>query len=267
MFFLPASLLCPSSEAERPRRIRPRAAHKWPWQINSISPSERISWAHEQASKSCISCEGKGFRLQLLDDDVSQAERLVCSCRYRPISIVARFDSYFPWPVNLIHHYLLEVPIQCLREPQESPYILPPKLLHTVPSTVRLFGHSVLTIGRYGELVWTDSECADDSGEAFFLEGTGERLSGSKLPLPHPDAEEHLPDIASLSLNAAEPSILQPPSSDPAPAQVSGSVSTLQMSQFATRLSDGWFSLSLCERAGRIAVGDGSGLVEVFDYI
>lgn len=307
MYFLPPSALRPSSttEGRDAHTLRPAVTHKWMWQINSLAVTERVSWVHERAATRCATCNGQGH---VVDEDKAkdgeQLHRIVCACKYRPLSLAVRFDSYFPWPVNLLHHYVLQVPLPdgAGRGPAlapmltQAPYALPPVLTHTIPSTVRLFGHSELALGRFGTLLWTDSETryggpnahagADGNGDGqmyFNEEGTGERAAGRRIPLPLPPpahprswfrswstalpSYHSAPDVgADANANAtggpAQPDPPQPTESAGAGSGSGVGTTTL----YATRAREGWHALALCERAGRVVVGDAEGVLELWDH-
>ena len=200
--------------------------------------------------------------------------RIVCICRYRPLSVVMRFDSYYPWPVNLLHHFVIHVnPSQtpfCISH-SECPYVLPPELVDVIPSAVRLFGRSVLALGPHGTLAWTDSEALNgtegsNQEGAFATNGTGERVAARRLRLPPPPLSSqvsssftHRQQQGTSSALHAEPPTMVPVGSDGSAGQKKRS------SIFATREEEGWTSLALSEGKGRIVVGDKNGFMEVWD--
>lgn len=254
MFFLPPHILQGNKRA-----IDPTVSHKWTWNINTISVSERVSWKHECAQRHCLTCNGSGIFPS------SDSSPVRCHCLYRPLSIVIRFESYFPWPVNLIHHYVLQTNTQSI--PQSDypgvpfvPYKFPPTLLHNIPSTVRFFGLSVLTIGEFGTLIWTDGEDSsthassssgnrEASDDTYFNEGMRERVVGRRLGLP--SKRDYLPSTFQsdyitqygTSFGWVPPTLT-----------------------FSASPTENWYSIDLCERAGRLAVGNSSGGIEVWDY-
>ncbi|KAI5123476.1 hypothetical protein M0805_008846 [Coniferiporia weirii] len=307
MYFLLPSALRPSSttESRDAHTLRPAATHKWMWQINSLAVTERVSWVHERAAARCATCNGQGYiSAEDKANNGEQLERIVCACRYRPLSLAVRFDSYFPWPVNLLHHYVLQVPLLDGTVPvpapepmlTQAPYALPPVLTDTIPSTVRLFGHSVLALGRFGTLLWTDSEMgyggtdANAGGDAnanggtyYYAEGTGERAAGRRLPLPLPPPAH--PRSWLQSWSTALPSYRSAPDVDPDadpnananggttqpdPPQPTGSTDAGSgagaTTLYATRAREGWHALALCERAGRVVIGDAEGVLELWDH-
>ncbi|KAL5492655.1 hypothetical protein ACEPAI_4102 [Sanghuangporus weigelae] len=264
LYFLPPSLI-----TNTPHTIYPNAFHKWNFQINTLTVTERISWVHDRMGRHCRLCDSQGtvFAPVEVAGEIGRVN-ITCACRYRPLSIVARFDSYYPWPVNLLHHFVLHVSPHHFNTLDslipEVPYMLPPQMTQTIPSVVRLFGHSVLVLGRYGTLVWTDSEAnnseeAQGSTQAYFAEGTGERVAGRRLRLPpSPDY------ITSLASEPAAPQEPDPSTTEGLPSSTPGQ--GMQTSVFSTRLTEGWYSVALSESRGRIAIGDGEGVIELWDH-
>lgn len=259
--------------------IRPSVVHKWLWQINSLAVTERVSWSHERRSAYCSTCQEQGF-IPYSFTGGNENGRIACSCRYRPFSIAARFDSYYPWPVNLLHHFVVHVnPSQTASSflGAECPYVLPPVLVDIVPSTVRLFGRSALVLGRYGTLMWIDSEAnmngreeGEGQEEAYFAEGTGERIAGRRMRLPSWSDLESVERLGTRQQQQQQQessaSRAEPPTTTTQPDGTMGGGHAAQTSVFATRLTEGWYSLALCESKGRIAIGDADGVVEVWDH-
>lgn len=217
-YFLPSWFISARASVTRPNSLQPVYLHKWAWNLNSLSVSHRVSWIHDRRASNCATCAYRGT--VRLDGNSNQCT-LVCKCRYRPLSIAIRFDSYFPWPVNLMHHYVL--PTQMFYDPVSlakqllaegdaadalesnptfevkedlsqahiSPYVLPPLLEHTIPSAVRLFARSDLFMCRYGSLIWLDSE-ADYSPQSSIslrlVNSEGHHLTSQ--PTPHANEED-----------------------------------------------------------------------------
>ena len=260
LYFLPPSLV-----TNKARKIHPEAFYKWNFQINSLSVTERVSYVHDRAEKRCRVCDPQGFvTTTAVVGEETKDVKVVCTCRYRPLSIAVRFDSYYPWPVNLLHHYVLHVTPERFSafnvHAPRVPFMLPPQLTHTIPSVVRLFGHSVLVLGRFGTLVWTDSEANNSeevhgSTQEYFAEGIGERVAGRRLLLPLPATlESQMSPVQDAG--AAGTEVMQ----GSAPGE------GMQTSVFSTRLTEGWYSVALSESTGRIAIGDGEGNIELWDH-
>ncbi|KAH8110735.1 hypothetical protein DFH11DRAFT_737321 [Phellopilus nigrolimitatus] len=287
MYFLPPSVLG-ASASTRARVLHPVACHQWTWRIDSVVVTERVSWMHERAALSCVTCNGRGYVPDSGHASTSDKidQQITCACRYRPLSIAVRFDSFFPWPVNLLHHYVLDVDqsvhFNGLEATPQAPYILFPTLMHTVPSSVRLFGHSILAMDRFGTLVWTDNEAAeyrvsqDTSAhgeaevEAEHAPGrssygdSGERVAGQRLPLSsRPGSEAKAAHSAPLP--SADTTVSEPDSQPEALVSLHDELAPAT-SLFGMRTMDGWCSIALSERAGRIALGDTDGFFELWDH-
>lgn len=217
LYFLPPWFISAraAAAASRPNSLQPVCLHKWAWNLNSLSVSHRVSWIHDRKASNCATCANRGT--VPLDGNANRNYTLVCKCRYRPLSIAIRFDSYFPWPVNLMHHYVL--PTQMFYDPVSlakqllaerdaalelnpsfevkdvlspahiSPYVLPPLLEHTIPSAVRLFARSDLFMCRYGSLIWLDSEADYSPQSSISLrlsDSEGHHLTSQpSQPTPH----------------------------------------------------------------------------------
>ncbi|KAH8110718.1 hypothetical protein DFH11DRAFT_1859924 [Phellopilus nigrolimitatus] len=287
MYFLPPSVLG-ASASTRARVLHPVACHQWTWRINSVVVTERVSWMHERAALSCVTCDGRGYVPDSERPSTSDKmdQQITCACRYRPLSIAVRFDSFFPWPVNLLHHYVLDVDhsveFDGLEATPQAPDVLPPALMHTIPSSVRLFGHSILAMDRFGTLVWTDNEApeyrtsqhtgahGEAEAEAEHAPGrspygdSGERVAGRRLPLlSRPGYEAGAAPLAPLL--SADTTVSEPDSQPEAMVSRNDEL-TPAKSLFGMRTMDGWCSIALSERAGRIALGDTDGFFELWDH-
>lgn len=220
-YFLPPWFISARAAASRSNSLQPVCLHKWAWNLNSLSVSHRVSWVHDRKASNCATCANRGT--VPLDGNANRNYTLVCKCRYRPLSIAIRFDSYFPWPVNLMHHYVLPThmfydPVslakQLLAERDTAlelnpsfevkdvlspahirPYVLPPLLEHTIPSAVRLFARSDLFMCRYGSLIWLDSE-ADYSPQSSIslrlVDSEGHHLTSQPTPHVNEDGTDDL---------------------------------------------------------------------------
>ncbi|KAL1707905.1 hypothetical protein EV121DRAFT_288160 [Schizophyllum commune] len=113
-----------------------------------------------------------------------------------PFHIFLRFSSFLPWPVNMLHHYLLSPST----EPDTPAYALPPRAVVSIPSHVRLFSVSDMALGSYGAAVWIDSATED--------EDTGKRLAGTILQEPstkEPEGHAQVTTFDKTSSRETEP--------------------------------------------------------------
>ncbi|KAH8104085.1 hypothetical protein BXZ70DRAFT_905197 [Cristinia sonorae] len=105
-----------------------------------------------------------------------------------PITLLVRFDSYYPWPVNLLHHFVLRPNHHfnpALPTPSGSslppvvktynittasdcnlPYILLPENISTIASPMRMFTPSDVILGPYGTGIWIDAQTDPDPTQA-----------------------------------------------------------------------------------------------------
>ncbi|KAL0575583.1 hypothetical protein V5O48_006399 [Marasmius crinis-equi] len=163
-----------------------------------------------------------------------------------PINILLRFSSLFPWPVNLLQHYILHpnrlYAPSAIMDLDNLPYHFPPVLQQTISSPIRLFAVSDIALGSYGTAVWVDSHT-----EEYFLQGEmGQRLAGLMLS-PKPDGEE--------SEDETEP-----------PEFTDKSTQSQASSIFDVQEADDWTRVAVDESEGRIAVGSVTGRIVLYDY-
>lgn len=91
----------------------------------------------------------------------------------QPISILVRFASSFPWPTNMLNHFI----IYPNPPGSHSLYNFTPIQVQTISAPLRLFGLSDMAIGEYNTLIWLDTET-----ESYFLQASsGQRLAGCVL--------------------------------------------------------------------------------------
>ncbi|KAI3607753.1 hypothetical protein WG66_004776 [Moniliophthora roreri] len=168
----------------------------------------------------------------------------------RPINILLRFSSLFPWPVNLLQHYVLhpdstyssELPVTA----GNIPYRFSPILKQTIASPVRLFAVTDMALGPYGSALWLDSHTED-----YFMQGEiGQRLAGLVLT----------PVLASDDDNRTGADV-------PAAPLLSDSPEHSQAAMvFDVQEQDDWLKIAMDEWEGRIAVGSVTGRVVLYDY-
>ncbi|KAJ3808375.1 hypothetical protein EV368DRAFT_38388 [Lentinula lateritia] len=167
------------------------------------------------------------------------------------LNILIRYSSLFPWPVNLLHHYILypnDSYISSATNKHSStttgfaitsnnlPYKFPPVLSQTIVSPVRLFAITDMALGPYGTAVWFDSH-TDYHGEV------GQRLAGLML-----EASKDREETGSNNITAAD------------------QVSTMPSIVFGAHEKDDWNRLAIDEGEGRIAVGSTTGEIIIEDY-
>ncbi|CAK5273814.1 unnamed protein product [Mycena citricolor] len=90
----------------------------------------------------------------------------------RPVDLLVRFSSLFPWPVNALHHYHLDSPRLL-----PTAYVAQPTLTRTLASPVRLFARFDMCLGPFGTALWMDSHTEDYFDHAI----EGQRLAGTLI--------------------------------------------------------------------------------------
>jgi len=184
----------------------PLAQHRFQWRADTVNMSEQVSW------------------------------HAVRSHRPSPINIFIRFGSIYPWPMNILHHFVLDPNPAYVPGRETSlynlPYLVQPTPVQTIGSPVHLFSPSAVALGKYGTALWIDSHTEDCLGPS----DRGQRLAG-KL----------------LTVAGESPSINQP----------DGSKASMV---FGVRDDDLWNRIAMDEESGRIAVGYVNGSITLFEY-
>ncbi|KAH7890969.1 hypothetical protein F5I97DRAFT_113044 [Phlebopus sp. FC_14] len=156
-----------------------------------------------------------------------------------PLNVFIRFASIYPWPVNILHHYVLAPNPMYVRDRETTQYNLPyhiqPRAIQTIGSPVRLFGLSTLALGRYGTVLWLDNHTQDWLGPSEL----GQRLAGKMLdPLQ--------------GLVRAAPA-----------EQIESSRASMV---FCVSEDDTWNRVAMDEESGRIAIGYTNGAITLLEY-
>lgn len=167
------------------------------------------------------------------------------------IMILLRFNSGYPWPVNVLHEYCVDPnPI----DPNaQVPKFRPPELLQTIPAPVRLFAISDMTLGPYGSVVWIDTHVEDYWSEDGMM--AGQRLAGRGLPRSF--------RVFSGAEDPEDPESSSSTSGILAGVPVGGSNHT---SVYGVREEDDWDRVAIDERGGLVAVSMRDGRVMLFSY-
>lgn len=188
---------------DRSIQIEPIGVHKWQWKVDSISLARPINSSETVA----------------------------------PIHLVLRYGSIHPWPVNLIHRFVLN--INDTFDPSRSaskhnfPYILPPLNTQMIGSPIRLLSVYDMAVGSHGTIIYTDSHTETYFGHSDF----GQRLAGTRIDERSDDGIE-------------------------------GQVGTMvrESSVYQVTERDEWTKVALQEEEGRIAIGHVDGRITVLDY-
>ncbi|OAX35413.1 hypothetical protein K503DRAFT_773507 [Rhizopogon vinicolor AM-OR11-026] len=173
-------------------------------------------------------------------DTVTMSEQVSChaahSCHPCPINIFIRFGSIYPWPVNMLHHFVL-APNPAYVPGRETslynlPYLSQPTPVQTIGSPVRLFGASTVVLGKYGTALWLDSHTEDWLGPS----DRGQRLAGKLVTVAGDPSSVNWQDNAKASM------------------------------VFRVREDDMWTKVAMDEESGRVAVGYVNGAITLFEY-
>ncbi|KAG5653610.1 hypothetical protein H0H81_011982 [Sphagnurus paluster] len=184
----------------------PLVQHIWQWSLDSVSVAPQASWTPR---------------------------------KYAPINILLRFGSLLPWPVNLIHQFILHLnPSYDNTKPIASgnvPYEIVPTLRCQIGSPVRLFSNYHMAIGSRGTAVWIDNHTED-----YFGHGEcGQRLAGTLLATSdHQDMHEDYYEAES----------------------------SMGSTVFEYCESDEWTRVAIDNNEGMIAVGHLDGTIVVREY-
>lgn len=172
------------------------------------------------------------------------------------INILLRYDSWYPWPVNTLHHYTLRPNPEYTGSGNDLPYLYSvqskPIMETTITSNMRLFTPSDMTIGEYGTALWIDAQSDPDSPQAGDL---GQRLAGQALS-PNPSQEDRTDNLPGSLLLSSE---LE------GKLDASNSYAAQPIFQIWDTYSE-WAKVAVEEKEGRIALGSVEGRIHVMDY-
>jgi hypothetical protein len=226
--------------------LHPLATHRLPFRLNSINVSPRrtgVSGAVHRAAP--------------------------------PLDLLVRFDSYFPWPVNMLHHFVLTPD-----EHGAAPYDPAPRMVRAWESGVALFVPADAALGRWGGgcAVWLDAE---DGAEAAVQRVCVGMLNGEAREetewiaaaaaetgddLEEPANAEGLA-VAELGPARWEAEPQQVAYGAPVAAQeVASAGVTAELGRQVAREGRDWLGVAVEEKEGRVAVIGEGGKVQVWDY-
>lgn len=193
-----------------------------------------------------------------------------------PICILMRFESWFPWPVNMLHQFILptnpffDPPLHAAQPdtaPGELPYLfssrllssLQPYIADSISSPIRLFTPHDMIIGPYGTALWLDAQ-TDNNSQAG---DRGQRIAGKVMrfvPRPTDAGAIRTPS------HAVDLQIPGDPHSDGPQLGREGVERRIGMIFHATDDTEEWGRLAVDEDEGQIAVSCIDGRVLVYDY-
>ncbi|THH12080.1 hypothetical protein EW145_g223 [Phellinidium pouzarii] len=292
MYFLPPSVLSPTPSGRQ--ILYPSTVHKWGRYINSIAVTERVSWAHERASATCTTCSGSGYIFTGKDAANTIAEegqRLVCVCQYRPISIAMRIEGSSTYDSFILRYVLHTSPCanvfdKTLQLQPHPPYVTPPVLAHKLDSYTR--SPAMFTMGRFGTVAWIDNvPCKHRGNKALSYHNYDDGESDSDCdnqPLAYDDEERAagcrlpllIPTLDSTLVSASGPHT-EETVAKPGRVYIQGATTvfdsrepswrreTVRKRKEWKRFDNQWCAVAVCERAGRIVLGEPHGM-NIFDH-
>ena len=244
----PGSALETKSDDPAPR-LEPIAKYKWRWRRNTISVNPR---RHAGGS----------------------------SAGPPNIDILMRFDTWYLWPVNLLHHFNVPAnPAFSLStfDPADQssfPYLTSSAddlfIVHQLASPVRLFTPSDLVLTPYGTSAWLDA--STDPTTLSQAGDHGQRIASKVLTLTAlPSAGGRLragqnahDDQVSPGLDPelASAMVLESDSRAVRAGEAGREVSVLHVQE----THELWSRLAVNEEEGQVAVGHVDGKVSVYYY-
>ncbi|VDC05159.1 unnamed protein product [Peniophora sp. CBMAI 1063] len=200
---------------DEPEVLKPTVTHPWRWGLEMLAAAPLV---HAHASG---------------------------HTRSRPqINLFVRFRSWYPWPINMLHHYVLS-------PGPDGMYATAPSLRLYTYSALDLFSVSDAALGQHGTALWTDTYNSDPRAPG------GQRVAG-KILRPAPGDQELEQTVESLN-------DVQQTQSELNPSIDRYDKGTTMV--FDVRRSAEVCKLAMDEEAGRVVVGLTNGNVEVWDYM
>lgn len=228
--------------------ILPAVEHRWRWRIDSIRACPQI---HAYAHSPAFSDKGP----------------------YPPINIFIRFGSWYPWPINMLYHFVLapssaaptQSPNLALIEPPLVPsldlahehphlhpgttttstegvsYVFPPVILRYTHSPIELFAVVDTAVGPYGTALFTDSLSDLDTGPVAVGREEWQRVAGTML---YRGDERRQADADGSGVPQVETTMV-----------------------FGELPRPGAYLIAMDEEAGRIAIAWKDGSISVWDYM
>ncbi|OCH89152.1 hypothetical protein OBBRIDRAFT_778851 [Obba rivulosa] len=235
-----------------PQELFPTAHYKWNWSIDSIVVSPRL---HRRTYTSIDNTHA---------DD---------STHLPVIDILLRFDTWFPWPVNMLHQSVLfpnpdyhpDLTLSLPSDGSAVPYFASkestPRMVHSVASPLRLFTPSDILLGRRGTALWL--EALPDPSVPEQAADFGQRVAGKVLVQPR-----HLPHVREVGGNRALPGYVSEALSGSQSAAEWEEVAARNVTVFRETASDDetWIRMALEEDEGKIAIADAEGTILLTEY-
>lgn len=244
-------------------RLEPVAAYKWRWRIDTLD---------------LIARRPHPFAAQLSSDRMGDGRDAP-----PPICLLLRFGSMFPWPVNILHHYILPpnpafdmaAASKCVNLPYlspraadtQTPLHLRPYMVTSVASPVRMFTPTDAALGPYGTALWLDAQT--DMSPVAQAGDRGQRIAGRVLrfvPRPEGVSVSALPEHA-VDLMSTDAGTTAAVDSHPTEFMLGNGAERRGNSVFHVQEDrENWVRVAMCEEEGMIAVGSVDGDIKVYGY-
>ncbi|KAH9832661.1 uncharacterized protein C8Q71DRAFT_777549 [Rhodofomes roseus] len=253
-----------------PVAYNPIASHGWQWRIDSLVVTPRLL-----ARGAAPTDEDAETRVRAGADEPEDTGHGGAD-EFPPIDVLIRFDTWFPWPVNILHHYVLTPNPAFTSSPPDAvapdtpvsiPYLHPgggPTMAHSIPSPIRLFTPSDMVLGRRGTALWLDAQ-AYESGPAQAGDH-GQRIAGKVLASAGAELDRDKPSSTGEVDVAGQGGEEVGAGADSVSPGWYSEERVQTMVFHMQEEDDGWNKLAMDEDEGRIAVGTVSGQVHLFDY-
>ncbi|TBU45390.1 hypothetical protein BD309DRAFT_989574 [Dichomitus squalens] len=238
--------------------LEPIAQYKWRWRIDSISINAR-------------------------------RPRPSASSPPPPpaIDLLVRFDTWYPWPVNILHHFVLPPSASFARAafapaaPPTFPYLPPaadgPLMAHAIPSPLRLFTPSDMVLAPRGTALWLDA--STDATTPSQAGDHGQRIASRVLARASPSSSSPSSLLGSRRTGTGAPGA-QDDQVSPGTEVDLALVRVMALEAESGALAEDqdvsvlhvqethelWNRIAVDEEEGMVAVGHVDGRVSVFVY-
>lgn len=249
--------------------LLPVAEHKFQWRLDTLTLQP------EQSHPLLPQFAGESRR-----EDANDAPPA--------LRLLLRFDSWYPWPVNILHQYILppnpqykprtriapdasshhvqlslpylasSASIAAPLSPTSAPTVeradsepqLKPYMVTSMPAPLRIFTPSDAVLGTYGTALWLDAQSDTHLAQAG---DCGQRIAGKLLrSAPAPTTPEAQQDMPRHAVNFD--------------ANADGDTENPVAVFLTQEENDTWGRVAVCDEQGWIAVGCTDGRILVNEY-
>ena len=234
-----------------PPSLAPIAEYKWRWRIDSMTVNPRRQRPHIESIPPAI-------------------------------DLLIRFDTWFPWPVNILHHYVFPPNLSFSRSafsptvPETFPYLRSPAaangplMAHAIPSPLRLFTPSDMVLGVYGTALWLDA--STDAATPSQAGDRGQRIATKFLAPAEADIASGMRSGGGAQDDQVSPGFIEPELVNAMSAMALDEQSEVRMQErgvsvlHSQETHELWNRVAVNEEEGQVAVGYVDGRVSVYVY-